>query len=226
MEQHPVPQNVTGFQFKLIGDITLKQFGYLAGGLIIAYLSTKFFLIPSLLRWPVAGLWALLGFGLAFVPIEERPLDRWLAAFFKSIYAPTQYVWKKQNRPPEILLQPAMEPVLPPPISPRVAAPPVIEKIREEYKATLPKKTKSEPPKKMAPPPLAVPVTKIPKKPPPTPPVDRWTLGAPQAKSQVTPGPHPPPAPITGKRIIFEEKKGLKSSCNLTNIILNNRMKL
>ncbi|EKD47460.1 MAG: hypothetical protein ACD_66C00049G0001, partial [uncultured bacterium] len=28
MEQHPVPQNVTGFQFKLIGDITLKQFAY------------------------------------------------------------------------------------------------------------------------------------------------------------------------------------------------------
>lgn len=104
MEQHPIPQNISSFQFKLIGDITLKQFTYVAGGLILAYLATKITLVPSLLRWPIAGFFALLGFGLAFLPIEERPLDRWLASFIKSIYSPTQYVWKKSNPPPDILL--------------------------------------------------------------------------------------------------------------------------
>ena len=92
MEQHPIPQNVTGFQFKLIGDITLKQFGYVAGGLILAYLATKISFVPALLSYPLAAVCALLGIGLAFVPIEERPLDRWLVSFFKSVYAPTQYV--------------------------------------------------------------------------------------------------------------------------------------
>ena len=103
MEQHPVPQNISSFQFKLIGDITLKQFAYVAGGVILAYIFTKFTFFPWLLRMPLAVITALLGFGLAFVPIEERPMDRWLAAFFKSIYLPTQYVWRKSNSVPEAL---------------------------------------------------------------------------------------------------------------------------
>jgi len=97
MEQHPVPQNVTTFQFRLIGDMTLKQFGYLAGGAILAYICYKLPL-PLFLNWPLAILSAVAGFGFAFVPIEERPMDVWVLSFFKSIYSPTQYVWSK--RPP------------------------------------------------------------------------------------------------------------------------------
>ena len=94
MEQHPVPQNVTTFQFRLIGDMTLKQFGYLAAGAIAAYLCYKLPL-PFFFTWPLTIASALLGFGLAFVPIEERPMDIWILSFFKSIYSPTQYVWHK-----------------------------------------------------------------------------------------------------------------------------------
>ena len=67
MEQHPVPQNISGFQFRLIGDITLKQFGYLAGGIILGYIALKLPLLPVILRWLFAAFWVLLGFGLAFV---------------------------------------------------------------------------------------------------------------------------------------------------------------
>ncbi len=105
MEQHPIPQNVTGFEFKLVGDMTLKQFGYLATGCIIAYLLTKATLIPFIFRYPLAGFSALLGVALAFLPIEERPLDRWIIAFFSRVYEPTHYVWKKTTRPPEALMQ-------------------------------------------------------------------------------------------------------------------------
>ena len=38
MQQHPVPQNVTQYQFRLVGDMTLKQFLELAGGMLLAYL--------------------------------------------------------------------------------------------------------------------------------------------------------------------------------------------
>lgn len=102
MEQHPVPQNVTTFQFRLIGDMTLKQFGYLVGGAILAYIIYKLPL-PFFFTWPLAVLSAVFGFGLAFVPIEERPMDVWVLSFFKSIYSPTQYVWSKtapQPQPP------------------------------------------------------------------------------------------------------------------------------
>jgi hypothetical protein len=94
MEQHPVPQNVTTFQFRLIGDMTLKQFGYLAAGAILAYVSYKLPL-PFIVTWPLAVTFALLGFGFAFVPVEERPMDVWVFSFFKSIYSPTQYMWQK-----------------------------------------------------------------------------------------------------------------------------------
>lgn len=99
MEQHPVPQNVTTFQFRLIGDMTIKQFGYLAGGIILGYVFYKLPL-PFFFTWPLAIGSAVLGFGLAFVPVEERPMDIWIASFFKNVYSPTQYVWQKKSSGP------------------------------------------------------------------------------------------------------------------------------
>lgn len=100
MEQHPVPQNVTTFQFRLIGDMTIKQFGYLAGGILLAYICYKLPL-PFFFTWPLALISGLGGFGLAFVPVEERPMDVWVLSFFKNVYSPTQYIWQKQKPTPE-----------------------------------------------------------------------------------------------------------------------------
>lgn len=94
MDQHPVPQNITGFQFKLIGDMTVKQFVFLAGGILLGYLCTLISL-PSLLKWPLGFSFGFAGFAAAFMPFEERSLDKWFIAFFKAIYSPTQYIWKK-----------------------------------------------------------------------------------------------------------------------------------
>ncbi len=107
MEQHPVPQNVTTFQFRLIGDMTLKQFGYLAAGAILAYIFYKLPL-PFFINWPLAILSALGGFGFAFVPVEERPMDVWVLSFFKSIYSPTQYVWSKKQPQPVVAPPPPL----------------------------------------------------------------------------------------------------------------------
>lgn len=102
MEQHPVPRNISSFQFHLIGDMTLRQFGYLAAGIVIAYFIFKSAPLPSLFKYPLAGFFALIGFAFAFLPIQERPLDKWLVAFIKSITSPTQYLWAKNNEPPEV----------------------------------------------------------------------------------------------------------------------------
>jgi len=100
MEQHPVPQNVTTFQFRLIGDMTIKQFGYLAGGAILAFISYKLPL-PFFFTWPMTVLFALVGFGFAFVPIEERPMDVWVLSFLKNVYSPTQFIWHRIPSTPE-----------------------------------------------------------------------------------------------------------------------------
>ncbi len=100
MEQHPIPQNVTTFQFRLIGDMTIKQFGYLAGGLILGYIAYKLPL-PFFFTWPLALFFGLGGFGFAFVPVEERPMDVWVLSFLKNVYSPTQYLWQKQKKDAE-----------------------------------------------------------------------------------------------------------------------------
>lgn len=101
MNQHPVPQNVTQYQFRLVGDMTLKQFLELAGGLVLAILFYSSNLI-FIFKWPLILLSVFFGIALAFFPIEDRPLDQWIINFINSIYKPTRFIWKKTNKVPNI----------------------------------------------------------------------------------------------------------------------------
>lgn len=98
MEQHPIPQQISSYQFRLVGDMTLKQFFQLAGGFLVALIFYSTPLI-GIIKWPFVIVSAILGVALAFLPLEERPLERWIFAFFKAIYAPTEYFWKKTSTP-------------------------------------------------------------------------------------------------------------------------------
>jgi len=96
MDQHPIPQQISSYEFKLVGDMTLKQFLKAAGGIIIAILinSTK---IIAFIKWPLMFTFGGLGLALAFLPLEDRPLETWIISFFKSIYSPTIFTFKKAN---------------------------------------------------------------------------------------------------------------------------------
>ena len=100
MEQHPIPQNIASYQFRLVGDMTLKQFLELAGGGILALIVYKSGL-PEIIKWPFIVVFSLAGIAFAFFPLEERPLDIWIINFFKSIYSPTLYLWRKQPKLPD-----------------------------------------------------------------------------------------------------------------------------
>jgi hypothetical protein len=70
--------------------MTLKQFGYLAAGLGVAFLVfTTLATVQPIIAWPIIIISALLGVAFAFLPIQERPLDHWVAAFFRAIFKPT-----------------------------------------------------------------------------------------------------------------------------------------
>ena len=96
MDNHPIPQDVTGFKFKLIGSVTVKQFLYLLG---FGILTTVAFILPVsiLLKIPMMGLFALIGISLAFVPIEGRPMDVMLFNFAKAIPSENRYIYKKRG---------------------------------------------------------------------------------------------------------------------------------
>lgn len=119
MQQHPIPQQISSYEFRLVGDMTLKQFFQLAGGAVFALIiySTG---LPALIKWPLVLFFAITGAALAFLPLEERPLSTWIFAFFKAVYSPTKYTWEKgasedvfsQGHMPQDATLPATQPAV------------------------------------------------------------------------------------------------------------------
>lgn len=141
-EQHPIPQQISSFQFRLVGDMTLKQFFQIAAGAIIALLLYASGL-PTIIKWPLIFISFGAGAALAFLPFEDRPLAQWIFLFFKSIYAPTQYVWKKKAQPPQFFQDETKATVAQLPVIPTVKPTPVgtlhEEKLEEKEKSFLSK---------------------------------------------------------------------------------------
>jgi len=111
MEQHPIPQQISSYQFKLVGDMTLKQFFQVAGGVIVSLIFYSTPLHP-IIKWPIILFSAGLGAAMAFLPFQERPLEKWIIAFFRSIYSPTLYTWKKTEKPPIFYTEEAVVPAI------------------------------------------------------------------------------------------------------------------
>src|SRR3989338_11491082 len=94
--QHPVPQHVLGVEFKLIGGLTIKQFAYAGGAVVLAYL-TYASILPLIFRVPLAIFVAILGLSIAFLPVNERSMDEYLKNFLLAINSPTERVWIKEG---------------------------------------------------------------------------------------------------------------------------------
>lgn len=94
MENHPIPQDITGFQFKLIGNMTVRQFAYLAVGVVLAWICYALPL-PFLIKLPFALVFGLSGVAFAFLPIEGRPMDTMISNFVKALLNPTQFIYVK-----------------------------------------------------------------------------------------------------------------------------------
>ncbi len=92
IKEHPIPQNITTYKFRLVGNMTLVQFLEVLGGIGIAFIFWKSPLYP-ILKYPLILVSSSLGVLMAFVPFEERPLDVWLTSFIKKIYRPTLFIY-------------------------------------------------------------------------------------------------------------------------------------
>ncbi len=98
MEQHPIPRQITTFEFKLIGFMTIKQFIYLVLFFPLGFIIFKLFPVP-ILNILLGLIVASLGVALAFVPINDRPMEVWIRNFLKKMNSPTQYFYLKSNQP-------------------------------------------------------------------------------------------------------------------------------
>lgn len=102
MEQHPIPRQITSFEFKLIGFMTLKQFLYLVLFMPLGYITSILFPLPFV-NILVGLAVAALGVALAFLPINDRPLDIWIRNIWKRLNSPTQFTYHKHNQPIALL---------------------------------------------------------------------------------------------------------------------------
>jgi len=98
MEGHPIPRQITTFEFKLIGFLTLKQFIYLVVFIPLGFVVYKLFPIP-VFNILLGGIVMFLGIVLAFVPINSRPIEVWIRNLIKRLTSPTQFVFRKKNQP-------------------------------------------------------------------------------------------------------------------------------
>lgn len=96
MEQHPIPRQITSFEFKLIGFLTIKQFIYLIISVPIGALVYYIFPVP-ILNVLLGIAVALIGVVFAFVPVNDRPMEVWIRNLIKRLTSPTQYFFKKHN---------------------------------------------------------------------------------------------------------------------------------
>lgn len=92
--QHAVPQNVLDVEFKIIGDLTMRQFFYIMVNGVFAYICFLAIQNP-VIKWVGIISFFMFGAALAFMPLQERGLDEWIVNFFKAVYKSNQYVWKK-----------------------------------------------------------------------------------------------------------------------------------
>jgi hypothetical protein len=100
MKEHAIPQDITGYKFHIVGNMTLKQFAEVALGFVLAFFLYKTNLYAPV-KWSLIFFSASFGLALAFLPIEERPLDHWFMVFFGILYKPTKFYWRRKPKVPE-----------------------------------------------------------------------------------------------------------------------------
>lgn len=89
--QFQIPQFIET-EDKVLGPLTLKQFGYIGGAMIVVFL--LFYVLNFFLWLVIAVLFGGIAGSLAFVKINGRPLMIYASSFLGAIWSPKLYVFK------------------------------------------------------------------------------------------------------------------------------------
>ncbi len=92
--QFKVPQFID-IEDKVVGNLSFKQFAYLAGGAGLSYISIK--VLPGFLALFVTPALAGLALALTFIKINDKPFSHALEAFIRYYSKSRLYLWKKQE---------------------------------------------------------------------------------------------------------------------------------
>jgi len=106
--QHPIPQNFMDVEFKIVGDLTMRQFVYLCafGGPAYLFYTSP---INPFLKWPLVLIFGGLALILTSVPIDDRGADEWIVNFIRAIYGVNQRIYKKNAEVPKVFSMRSVE---------------------------------------------------------------------------------------------------------------------
>lgn len=93
--QFKVPQFID-MEDKVFGNLSFKQFAYLAGGAGLVYICIK--LLPSFIAIVLVPVFAGLALALTFVKVNGKPFSHALESFIRYYAKSRLYLWKKQER--------------------------------------------------------------------------------------------------------------------------------
>jgi hypothetical protein len=100
--QFKVPQFID-MEDKVFGNLSFKQFAYLAGGAGLSYIGIK--LLPSFISIVVVPAVAALALALAFMKVNDKPFIHALEAFIRYYTKSRLYLWKQQPRKQPVVEQ-------------------------------------------------------------------------------------------------------------------------
>jgi len=101
MEPHPVPQNIIDVEFKLFGSFSLRQFGQILIGCMVAVIVYFIPIIPFIIKVPVILIAVVSGLLSAVIP----SFGTWMLGFAKALIVDPRYVWVKEPARSDILEQ-------------------------------------------------------------------------------------------------------------------------
>ncbi len=100
--RYQVPQFIE-VEDKVIGPLTIKQFLYVAGGAGLCF--TAYTYLPAIIAIIVIALVAPLSMALAFYKVNNKPFIDFLESAFMYYTKGNLYIWKKQEKKPEAVVQ-------------------------------------------------------------------------------------------------------------------------
>lgn len=111
MQAHRIPQHVTGFESRILGNFTAKQFVYIAVAIIAAFFIFTA-LPPTFSTIIITAVVGLFGFVFALANVQGRSMDEWAIHFVNALMSTPQFVWEKREETPRILI-PSYSPKIP-----------------------------------------------------------------------------------------------------------------
>jgi hypothetical protein len=97
MQIHAVPQDITGFEYRLIGNLTLRQFAYVGIAGVIDFVLYSLH-VPLLILLIIGLPISLFALALAFLPVNDLPFERWFVSLLKTFYSPSIRVWHREPK--------------------------------------------------------------------------------------------------------------------------------